>query len=146
MARAPVDSEGVRYFSWAFKFRVPNNHGAPQLRKTSIGILREAVGHMVEGGDGEPLRVYRTMGCVRLVASGLENGLSANLAASTTPVRANLRRKVAFVFVRPARCRHGFARSRQALTPTAFGLMTARPSRQPRSSSECQRSVKWEPE
>ena len=48
MARAPADSEGVRYFSLAFKFRVPDNHGAPHLRKTSIGILRSG-GHMVAG-------------------------------------------------------------------------------------------------
>ena len=50
---------------------------------------------------------------------------------------------VAFVFVRPPRCRHGFARSRHALmTPTASGLMTARPPRQRRSSSESPRERK----
>ena len=74
--------------------------------------------------------------------TGLENGVGTIGSASATPGRANLRRKVGFVFVRPARCRHGFARSRHALTPTASGLMTARPSRQRRSSSECRfRSV-----
>ena len=74
---------------------------------------------------------------------GLENRVGTIGSASATPPgRANLRRMVAFVFVRPPRCRHGFARSRHALTPTASGLMTARPPRQRRSSSESPRERK----
>ena len=76
---------------------------------------------------------------VGLTVTGLENRVSTLGSASATPGRANLRTKIAFVFVRPARCRHGFAPSRHALTPTASGLMTARAPRQRRSSSESPR-------
>ena len=88
----------------------------------------------------EPPRVLRRL--IRLshaAITGLENRVSKIGSASATPGRANLRWKVAFVFVRPARCRHGFARSRHALTATAFGLITTRPPRRRRSSSESQR-------
>ena len=84
----------------------------------------------------------RQLGVCHAATIGVENRVSTIGSASATPGRANLRRMVAFVFVRPPRCRHGFARSRHALTPTASGLMTARPPRQRRSSSESPRERK----
>ena len=73
----------------------------------------------------ESLRVVRRLTCPgHPSVIGLENRVSSLGSASATPGRANLRTKIAFVFVRPAPFRHGCAPSRHALTPTAFGLMT----------------------
>ena len=74
-----------------------------------------------------------------LVPNGVENRVGTIGSASATPGEANLRPRIDFVVTRPPRRRHGFARGRHALTPTAFGLMTAPPPRRRRPSSESQR-------
>ena len=115
-----------------------------KLRLPALGLeparFQSACGAATDRSSLEvPTYISRSPISVSLATTGAENRVGTIGSASATPGRANLRRMVAFVFVRPAHCRHGLARSHHALTPTAFGLMTARPSRHRRSSSECQR-------
>ena len=71
--------------------------------------------------------VWEFAGLIRSIhftAIGLENGVYTIGPANPTLQTADLRRMIAFVVMRAPRRRHGFVRSRHALTPNAFGLMT----------------------
>ena len=89
----------------------------------------------------EPPRVFaRLIRLNHFAVTGPKNRVSTIGSTRATPGPANLRRKVGLVVMRLPRFRHGFARSRHSLTPTASGLMTVRPPRQRRYSSESQPS------
>ena len=108
-------------------------------RVTGWSILVMEPVNPVPDRDCEPFRVYRRLVSVSLAVTGVEIGVSTIGSATATPGRAHLRTNVPVVVMRCPRCRHGFAGSLHTSTPTASGLMTTRPRRQRRSSSESQR-------
>ena len=99
------------------------DYSSRDARRTDGGVENS---HVAISDLSELHRIYLSeTGFSDLGVTGVENRIGVIGFASATPTHVNLRRKVAFVVIQPPRCRHGFARSRHALTPAASGLMTA---------------------